>query len=93
MSSTTSPNVTNICGSCRQAPGNLRCTRCRDAIPPTLYCSQRCQKMDWQFHKKYCGKKAYKFTMTLLGTKSPKVTRTFFVPAWWTFRKLHYTIQ
>lgn len=36
---------------------------------------------------------AYTFKLTLLGTSDPVITRVFDVPAWFTFRQLHYTIQ
>ncbi|CAA7268630.1 unnamed protein product [Cyclocybe aegerita] len=74
-------------------PGKLRCTRCRDATPQTLYCSAKCQKNDWIFHKAYCGKKAYTFDITLVASSSPAITRTVAIPAWFTFRQLHYTLQ
>ena len=36
---------------------------------------------------------AYTFELILLGTSNPVVKRTFDVPAWYTFRQLHYTLQ
>ena len=36
---------------------------------------------------------AYTFDLTLVGTSSPVIKRTFDVPAWYTFRQLHYTLQ
>ncbi|KIM38029.1 hypothetical protein M413DRAFT_250023 [Hebeloma cylindrosporum] len=73
--------------------GKLRCSGCRDAEPQTVYCGEGCQKRDWKYHKKYCGRDAYTFDLTLLGTSNPVIKRTFDVPAWYTFRQLHYTLQ
>lgn len=36
---------------------------------------------------------AYTFELTLLDSSDPIITRVFDVPAWFSFRQLHYTIQ
>lgn len=36
---------------------------------------------------------AYTFELTLVGSSDPVIERTFDVPAWYTFKQLHYTIQ
>ncbi|KAF9257795.1 hypothetical protein L218DRAFT_975096 [Marasmius fiardii PR-910] len=48
-------------------------TGCKEASPRTRYCSQQCQKQDWKFHKKYCGKKVYTFKIELLGSSNPVI--------------------
>ncbi|KAF9549273.1 hypothetical protein CPC08DRAFT_715475 [Agrocybe pediades] len=91
MASTTIETKCSALGCQNRATS--RCTGCRDATPPTIYCSPGCQKRDWVFHKKYCGKKAYTFNMTLVGSSNPVITRSFDVPSWYTFQELHYTLQ
>ncbi|KIM83647.1 hypothetical protein PILCRDRAFT_69185 [Piloderma croceum F 1598] len=81
------------CNSFCQNPGTLRCTRCKGANLKRFYCSAACQSWDWKFHKQYCSKKAYTFELTLLGSSNPDIKRVFDIPAWFTFRQLHYTIQ
>ncbi|KZP18783.1 hypothetical protein FIBSPDRAFT_744914 [Athelia psychrophila] len=74
--------------------GTSRCTGCKGAEPETLYCSVECQTRDWKmFHKTFCGKKAYTFELTLIGSSDPVISRTFDVPSWFTFRQMHYTLQ
>ncbi|KZP24118.1 hypothetical protein FIBSPDRAFT_951426 [Athelia psychrophila] len=49
---------------------------------------------DWDsIHKKFCGKKAYTFALTLVDSSDPVISRTFDVPSWFTFRQLHDTVQ
>lgn len=36
---------------------------------------------------------SYKFDIVLCESKNPTITRTVDVPAWWTFRQLHYVLQ
>lgn len=76
-----------------QRPGTLRCSGCRGADPETLYCSQKCQKEDWKYHKAYCGKQAYVFHVYLLGSNKPKITRKVAIPSWWTFHQFHFALQ
>ncbi|KAG7086760.1 hypothetical protein E1B28_002692 [Marasmius oreades] len=73
--------------------GTKICTRCKEASPRTMYCSELCQQQDWKFHKKFCGKKAYTFEIELLGSCDPVITRTVDVPAWYTFQWFHFVIQ
>ncbi|KAF8987179.1 hypothetical protein BDQ17DRAFT_1548254 [Cyathus striatus] len=81
MSTSPAQPIIRKCGWCNQKDGKFRCTRCRDAVPPAMYCSKDCQKTDWQFHKKYCGKYSYTFDLTLVGSSNPPIKRTFDVPS------------
>jgi len=39
-----------LCASCFEADGKLRCSSCK----AVYYCSQKCQKRKWKFHKTNC---------------------------------------
>uniref|UniRef100_A0A0N4ZF64 MYND-type domain-containing protein n=1 Tax=Parastrongyloides trichosuri TaxID=131310 RepID=A0A0N4ZF64_PARTI len=41
--------TTKFCSTCGIPGAKLRCQKCR-----TIYCSQKCQKFDWTYHKKCC---------------------------------------
>jgi hypothetical protein len=46
-----------LCAYCQKKKGIQKCEMCeRMSCPPTLYCSDVCQKTDWSFHKHICGK-------------------------------------
>ncbi|KAF8586915.1 hypothetical protein K439DRAFT_1339526 [Ramaria rubella] len=78
---------------CSGREGTLLCSKCKEGVPPTVYCSPECQREDWKFHKQFCGKQAYVFFVELMGSSDPPITRTVAVPAWFTFQQLHFTLQ
>nr|QBK93867.1 MAG: MYND finger protein [Pithovirus LCPAC406] len=42
-----------ICGNCGETKEKMqRCSICK----LTYYCGRKCQKTDWKFHKKVCGR-------------------------------------
>ncbi|KIJ29716.1 hypothetical protein M422DRAFT_268844 [Sphaerobolus stellatus SS14] len=89
MSSTTQKCADMLC----HRNGVLKCSRCKGADPETFYCSPECQKSDWRWHKKFCGKQAYVFDVELLGSSNPKITRKVAVPSWYTFKQFHFVLQ
>jgi MYND finger len=46
--------VTHACRTCHTAVDVTACTRCHRAF----YCSKKCQKLDWDTHRKFCLKSA-----------------------------------
>eukprot|EP01084_Bolivina_argentea_P010728 19995_1 len=49
-----SKNMEQKCPSCNKL-ASLRCSRCQKVS----YCSHKCQKLDWKYHKKVCGKERF----------------------------------
>eukprot|EP01084_Bolivina_argentea_P068805 125244_1 len=44
------------CSLCNKL-ASLRCSRCKKIY----YCSRKCQKINWKYHKSTCGKQLYQF--------------------------------
>ena len=44
------PPLPQYCSYCDRSFAKQRCSVCKDA----WYCDEKCQKLDWKQHKKYC---------------------------------------
>jgi len=80
--------------------GTPQATECKGAEPATIHIS-RSKRVDrhirlregWEYHKEYCDKQTYVFSVELMSSSSPTITRTVAVPSWFTFQEFHFTLQ